>query len=146
MRIEQVSDTGPNSLIHEICGEIQPTFRKLESRFAPANFSLFYRFTCLPASSGAKKARRLVKAENALYLDVFVDEDQVRGASRVDQALALGREFIDYTAESLKKYKIPGLDSQAFLAELEAGCQELGWLPRSAPADGSQARKHATKR
>jgi hypothetical protein len=76
-------------------------------------FKLWICFRCLPKEYGRKSMRRYYKDDNALGIDVSIEEEIMRPfkdgryypLSKDEQRLVMGNIFYDFFAETFKKYK-----------------------------------------
>lgn len=128
MRIGKTSDTSSQSLVYELSKEIGAVFATLEQTYAHVDIELFYAFRCLPDSLGRKTMRRYSKSENVLYMDMNFSQDHFKTLSRDAQRYEVSHKFFTFTAETLRKYRVPGLNIDAFLSDLNSMCKEIGWL------------------
>ncbi len=128
MKFGKTSDTNYESLVYELSKEIAVVFEKLEKIYNNVDIELFYAFRCLPDSFGRKTTRRYSKSENVLYMDINFSLDQLKAMSKDEQRYEVSHKFYSYTAETLEKYRVAGLDLNAFLADLKFLSKEIGWL------------------
>lgn len=128
MKIGKTSDTSPESQVYELSKEIVVVFENLEQKYPHVDIELFYGFRCLPDSLGRRTFRRYSKSENVLYMDMTFSLDQLGAMSKDQQRCEVSRKFYSYTAETLEKYLVSGLDVDVFLADLKSLCKKIGWL------------------
>jgi len=121
------SDT-VGSFVYELRSEVAEAFRVLEAKYREVDLNIFVVFRCLPDSIGRKTRRRFDKAENRLYLDMVVSEGRYELLSKEEQRRDLSHAYYDYLADSLRKYRFPGLRLEPFLDDLRTALREIGWL------------------
>jgi hypothetical protein len=127
VKIGGSSDT-VGSYVYEIWHELDEVFPRVEARYRGVDLEIFVVFRCLPDEIGRKSRREFAKAENALYLDMVVSSEKYEGLSKEEQRRDLSHVFYDYLADSLNRYRFPGLEVAVFLADLRAWLRETGWL------------------
>jgi hypothetical protein len=91
-------------------------FPKYEDRFP---FRLWICFRCLPREYARKSMRRYFKIDNALGIDISIDEEIMRPfadgryhpLSKDEQRLIMGNDFYPFFAETFQRYKnkLPGI-------------------------------------
>jgi hypothetical protein len=128
MKIAKTTDTSSKSAVYEITREIAPVFKELERKYISPQIEIFYAFRCLPDSLRRKTSRRFSKTENVLYMDICFSQDRFQSMTVDEQRYELSHGFYAYTVETLRKYKVPDLDIDAFLSDLNLQCREIGWL------------------
>jgi hypothetical protein len=89
---------------------------------------VFACFRCLPEQYGRRTRRVPSRKDNTLYLDMTLSADRYARSSKGEQRREMSFAFIDYLADSLCRYRLPGLDIPTFLEDLRGWLREAGWL------------------
>lgn len=112
-------------------------FHKYNDKFP---FKLWVCFRCLPKEYERKSMRRYYKDDNALGVDISIDEEIMRPfmdgkyhpLSEDEQRLVMGHYFFPFLEETFKKYKnkLSGISEYGgdFLAETKAWLYSNNWL------------------
>lgn len=120
--------------LYEYEKEIFPKYR---DKFP---FKLWICFRCLPKEYGRKSMRRYYGQDNALGIDMAIDEEVMRPfaegkynpLSKEEQRLIMGRLFYDYLAETFEKYKnkLAGIKDygDAFLEDTKGWLLKNHWI------------------
>lgn len=135
MKFSKTTDASSLSLVYDISDELTPVFDRLERAYAGVDIALWYAFRCLPDALGRRTTRRFSKRDNAVCMDLCFSEDRFKTLSRDAQRHEMSHLFFDYTAQTLDKYEIAGLDKTAFLTDLKDACHAIGWLKESWEVD-----------
>lgn len=103
-------------------------------------FELWVGFRCLPKAYEWKPKRRFYKEDNALGIDMLIEEEILRPfidgryypLSKDEQRLIMGAVFYFFLEETIKKYKnkIPGISEygEEFIKDTHAWLIENKWL------------------
>lgn len=127
MDFDGTSDT-VGSYVLEIWHELEPVFQAVESGYRDVDLGVAVCFRCLPDAIGRKTRRWYDRAENRLCLDLVVSAERYERLSKEEQRFDLSHVFYRYLAGSLRRYRFPGLDVDAFLADLRSWLRGIGWL------------------
>jgi len=112
-------------------------FPKYKDKFP---FKLWICFRCLPHEYERKSMRRYYKEDNALGVDMSIDEEIMRPfingkyypLSKDEQRLVMGKVFYPYLVETFKKYKnkLGGISEYGdkFLEDTESWLYRKNWL------------------
>ncbi|KAA8784576.1 hypothetical protein EC604_12040 [Paenibacillus amylolyticus] len=135
MILSKTTDTSGLTKVSELSDELQSVFDKAAEKYASCNIELYFVFRCLPEDYGRKSSVRHVKAEKVIYFDMTVSEDRYKTWSKSRQRYALSHALYTFLIEKIKKYKIDGLDTDEFIADMGMWLKEVGWLQTEEQAD-----------
>lgn len=143
MKIDLTSDT-PSAKwcwVSEVGDELYAFERDVLLKYNnKLDFDLWICFRCLPKAYEWKPKRRFYKDENALGIDMLIEEETIRPfingkyypLSKDEQRLILGDIFYNFLIETLKKYKskIPGISvyGEELIKDTHAWAIENKWL------------------
>ncbi|GGH59244.1 hypothetical protein GCM10008014_32660 [Paenibacillus silvae] len=135
MILGKTTDTSGLTKVAELSDELQPVFERAAEKYALCDIELYFVFRCLPDEYGRKSSVRHVKAERVIYFDLTVSEDRYKTWSVSKQRHALSHAFYTFLGEKMKKYKIDGLDTDGFIADMGMWLKEIGWLQTEEQAE-----------
>ena len=127
--------------------EIEKELLKYEKEIFPLYrvqfpFKLWICFRCLPKEYGRKSMRRYYKQDNALGVDISIDEEVMRPfidgkyypLSKEEQRFIMGNCFYPFLAETFEKYKttLPGIKEYGnnFLKDTKDWLYRNKWLEK----------------
>lgn len=122
MKIGLTSDT-PSAKwcwVSEIGDELHAYEKEVLLKYTnKLSFELWVGFRCLPKAYEWKPKRRFYKDENALGMDLLIEEETIRpftdgryhSLSKDEQRLIMGEIFYNFLIETFKRYKnkVPGI-------------------------------------
>ena len=130
VRLTVTCDTGPSGDLRTLADELDHHARRFAARTSQVPGVLGFCLRSLPADLGRRSTTRYDRRDDAIDVDLTVDEERIAGATLDEQRKIVGPLLRDLLRRGVASRSAPWTTDQraAVLAAVDETLREVGWL------------------